>query len=102
MGCRSAIKDRTQRTIASLDVVVGMEDFLLILLLRSLFLRCRFFPLSNLGPEVLGILLLRGERELTLDAFVCLGRFEFNDELTWSESISSSIPLAFVFIFKLL
>ena len=79
-----------------------MEYFLLVLLLRSLFLRGRFFPLSYLGPEVLGILLLRGERELTLDAFVCLGRFEFNDELAGSESISSSIPLAFVFIFKLL
>ena len=79
-----------------------MEDFLLILLLRSLFLRCRFFPLSNLGPEVLGILLLRRERELTLDAFICLGGFEFDDELAGSESVSSTIPLAFVLIFKLL
>ena len=78
-----------------------MEHFLLVLLLRSVFF-LSLLLLSDLGPEVLRVLLLRGERELALDTFVSLSRFELDDELAGSKPLSSIGPLAFVLVFELL
>ena len=58
--------------------------------------------LDDLGPEVLRVLLLRGERELALDALLSLRLLELDDELAWGEPLPPVVPLAFVLVLELL
>lgn len=60
------------------------------------------FSLHHFGPEVLGVLFLGWEGELTLDTFLGFGLLEFDDELTGCKALPPELPLILTHVFKLL